>query len=449
MAKYSEKAYPIDKITHPVQKFIQHEKAGGLALGLSVIVAMFLANSAWSDEYFSLLGHKFGFTVDGKSYLEFSILHWINDGLMSVFFFVVGLELKREIVGGELSNLRKAILPIGAAIGGMAIPALIYLIFNPSGEAQNGWGIPMATDIAFALGILVLIGKKVPLALKVFLTALAIVDDLGAVLVIALFYTSEISLQNLALGVFIAGVMYGANRLGVRNMFFYAILGILGVWIAFLLSGVHATIASVIAAFTIPADVRIKEGLYISQLKEYIKRFKNIDPNDDIPTLKSAQLHILDEIKKNTNKAIPPLQRLEHAMHPFVVFFIIPIFALANAGISLDINVDKLFATNIAIGIAVGLIGGKVLGITGATYLLVKLKIATLPKGMNLKNIIGLSFLAGIGFTMSLFITSLAFTNPEYVEQAKIGIFTASILSGIVGYFILKSDKSQLSKSSV
>lgn len=449
MAKYSEKAYPIDKITHPVQKFIQHEKAGGLALGLSVIVAMFLANSAWSDEYFNLLGHKFGFTVDGKSYLEFSILHWINDGLMSVFFFVVGLELKREIVGGELSNLRKAILPIGAAIGGMAIPALIYLIFNPSGEAQNGWGIPMATDIAFALGILVLIGKKVPLALKVFLTALAIVDDLGAVLVIALFYTSEISLQNLALGVFIAGVMYGANRLGVRNMFFYAILGILGVWIAFLLSGVHATIASVIAAFTIPADVRIKEGLYISQLKEYIKRFKNIDPNDDIPTLKSAQLHILDEIKKNTNKAIPPLQRLEHAMHPFVVFFIIPIFALANAGISLDINVDKLFATNIAIGIAVGLIGGKVLGITGATYLLVKLKIATLPKGMNLKNIIGLSFLAGIGFTMSLFITSLAFTNPEYVEQAKIGIFTASILSGIVGYFILKSDKSHLSKSSV
>lgn len=449
MAKYSEKAYPIDKITHPVQKFIQHEKAGGLALGLSVIVAMFLANSAWSDEYFNLLEHKFGFTVDGKSYLEFSILHWINDGLMSVFFFVVGLELKREIVGGELSNLRKAILPIGAAIGGMAIPALIYLIFNPSGEAQNGWGIPMATDIAFALGILVLIGKKVPLALKVFLTALAIVDDLGAVLVIALFYTSEISLQNLALGVFIAGVMYGANRLGVRNMFFYAILGILGVWIAFLLSGVHATIASVIAAFTIPADVRIKEGLYISQLKEYIKRFKNIDPNDDIPTLKSAQLHILDEIKKNTNKAIPPLQRLEHAMHPFVVFFIIPIFALANAGISLDINVDKLFATNIAIGIAAGLIGGKVLGITGATYLLVKLKIATLPKGMHLKNIIGLSFLAGIGFTMSLFITSLAFTNPEYVEQAKIGIFTASILSGIVGYFILKSDKSQLSKSSV
>lgn len=449
MAKYSEKAYPIDKITHPVQKFIQHEKAGGLALGLSVIVAMFLANSAWSDEYFNLLEHKFGFTVDGKSYLEFSILHWINDGLMSVFFFVVGLELKREIVGGELSNLRKAILPIGAAIGGMAIPALIYLIFNPSGEAQNGWGIPMATDIAFALGILVLIGKKVPLALKVFLTALAIVDDLGAVLVIALFYTSEISLQNLALGVFIAGVMYGANRLGVRNMFFYAILGILGVWIAFLLSGVHATIASVIAAFTIPADVRIKEGLYISQLKEYIKRFKNIDPNDDIPTLKSAQLHILDEIKKNTNKAIPPLQRLEHAMHPFVVFFIIPIFALANAGISLDINVDKLFATNIAIGIATGLIGGKVLGITGATYLLVKLKIATLPKGMHLKNIIGLSFLAGIGFTMSLFITSLAFTNPEYVEQAKIGIFTASILSGIVGYFILKSDKSHLSKSSV
>src|SRR5690554_7939144 len=244
-----QKTYPIDKLTQQIQKFIQNKKAGRIVLGISVIIALILANSPLSEAYHHFFEHKFGFQFDGKSYLEYNLHHWINDGLMAIFFFVVGLELKREIVGGELSNPRNALLPIAAAIGGMLVPALVYLAFNPEGEVHSGWGIPMATDIAFALGVLYLLGNKIPLALKVFLTALAIVDDLGAVLVIAFFYTSDISSVSLLIGFSFLMVMYLGNKLGVRSVMFYAFFGIGGVWTAFLLSGVHATIASVLAAF--------------------------------------------------------------------------------------------------------------------------------------------------------------------------------------------------------
>lgn len=432
-----EKVYPIDRIVKPVQKFIQHEKSGGITLGISVAVALILANSPWSESYFHFFEQKFGFLFEGESYFNFTLHHWINDGLMSVFFFVVGLELKREIVGGELSEPRKAMLPIMAAIGGMVVPALIYFFLNPSGEAQNGWGIPMATDIAFALGVLFLLGKRVPLTLKIFLTALAIVDDLGAVIVIALFYTSDISFMNLLYASGFVVAMYIGNKMGVRNIFFYAILGIFGLWLNFLMSGVHATIASVLAAFTIPADIRIKENLYIDKIKSYLNRFKAIDSKGDIPILTDEQLHILNHVKDDTNNAIPVLQKLEHAMHPFVTFFIIPVFALANAGVSLDIDAEKLFNTNIAIGVALGLLVGKVVGIVGFTLLTVKFKIASFPEGMNVRNLFGLGLIASIGFTMSLFIASLAFKNPEYIDQAKIGIFAASIIGGVLGYFVL------------
>ncbi|MEZ5037940.1 MAG: Na+/H+ antiporter NhaA [Chitinophagales bacterium] len=432
-----QKKYPIDKINKPLQKFIQNEKAGGIVLGISVIIALILANSPFSNAYHHFFEHKIGIQFDGKSYLEYSLHHWINDGLMAVFFFVVGLELKREIVGGELSNPRKALLPIGAAIGGMLVPAIVYFVLNPSGEAQNGWGIPMATDIAFALGVLYLLGNKVPLSLKVFLTALAIVDDLGAVLVIAFFYTSDISTLSLLIGLGFVLIMYIGNKMGIRNVLFYAIIGIVGVWTAFLLSGVHATIASVLAAFTIPTDMKIKENLYITKIQNYLTKFKTIDPNDKIPTLTNEQLHILDKVKKDTNEIIPPLQRLEHAMHPMVTFLIIPIFALANAGVSVAIDFEQLFSTNIALGVSLGLLVGKVVGVVGFTLLFVKLKIAPFPDGMNFKNLLGLGLLAGIGFTMSLFITSLAFTNEEHITQAKIGIFFASIIAGILGYLIL------------
>ncbi len=436
-----QRNYPIDKINKPLQKFIQNEKAGGIVLGISVIIALILANSPFSDVYHHFFEHKIGFQFDGKSYLEYSLHHWINDGLMAIFFFVVGLELKREIIGGELSNPRKALLPIGAAIGGMLVPALIYFVLNPSGDTQNGWGIPMATDIAFALGVLYLLGNKIPLSLKVFLTALAIVDDLGAVLVIAFFYTSDISTLSLLIGLGFVLIMYIGNKIGVRNVLFYAIIGIVGVWIAFLLSGVHATIASVLAAFTIPADMKIKENLYITKIQNYLTKFKSIDPNNKMPTLTNEQLHILDEVKKDTNEIIPPLQRLEHAMHPMVTFLIIPIFALANAGVSVAIDFEQLFSTNIALGVSLGLLVGKVVGVVGFTLLFVKLKIAPFPDGMNFRNLLGLGLLAGIGFTMSLFITSLAFTSEEHITQAKIGIFFASIIAGILGYLILNKQK--------
>lgn len=260
-----EKKYPIDKLKQPFQKFIQNEKAGGVVLGISVIIALILANSNLSHSYHHFFEQRLGFQFDGQSYLEFSLHHWVNDGLMAIFFFVVGLELKREIVGGELSNPRKALLPIAAAIGGVLVPAIIYLVLNPSGETQSGWGIPMATDVAFALGILYLLGNKIPLSLKVFLTALAIVDDICSVLVIAFFYTSDISFLSLSIGLGFVLIMFIGNKMGVRNVLFYALLGIGGVWTAFLLSGVHATIAAVLASFTIPADMKIKESIYITR----------------------------------------------------------------------------------------------------------------------------------------------------------------------------------------
>ncbi|MFA7445539.1 MAG: Na+/H+ antiporter NhaA [Flavobacteriaceae bacterium] len=436
------KVYPVERVTRPIQKFIQQEKAGGIVLGLSVIIALFLANSPWAENYFGFLNQKFGFQFNGETYFNLSILHWINDGLMAIFFFVVGLELKREMVGGELSNPRQALLPIGAAFGGMLVPAVIYFVLNPSGEMSNGWGIPMATDIAFALGILYLLGSRIPLSLKIFLTALAIIDDLGAVVVIALFYTSEISTLSLLIGLGIVGCMFIANRMGVRNVVFYAVLGILGVWVAFLLSGVHATIAAVLAAFTIPSDVRIKENTYLQKVQSYLTQFKAIDPNDKIPALTAEQLHLLEEVQITTKEAMSPLQRLEHTMHPMVTFLILPVFALANAGVSLSIDIEQLFSTNVALGVALGLLVGKVIGIVGFTLLFVKLKIAPFPSGMNLKNLFGLGLLGAIGFTMSLFITSLAFTNEVYVTQAKIGIFAASIIGGVLGYRVLSLGKS-------
>jgi NhaA family Na+:H+ antiporter len=431
------KQYPIDRLISPIQRFIQQEKSGGTVLGISVILALFFANSPWSDAYFEVLNHKIGLIFDSKPFLEYSIIHWINDGLMAVFFFVVGLELKREIVAGELSNPRKAILPIAAAIGGMVVPALIYLALNPSGEAHQGWGIPMATDIAFALGVLYLLGNRIPLSLKIFLTALAIVDDLGAVMVIAFFYTSEISYLSLSIGVGFILLMYIGNKLGVRSILFYALLGIVGVWTAFLLSGVHATISAVLAAFMIPANVKIKENLFTTKIQHYLNKFKAIDPNDNIPTLTNEQLHILEAIQNDTKNAIPPLQRLEHSMHPFVTFLILPIFALANAGVSLTIDSELLFSSNVALGVGLGLLVGKVVGVVGFTLILVKLNVASFPEGMNLKNLLGLGLLASIGFTMSLFVTSLAFTNEDYMVQAKIGIFAASIIGGTLGYMML------------
>ena len=421
----------------PIKLFMGREKSGGIVLILSVTLAMILANSNIAESYSHFFEQEVGFIVNGEPYLNYSLHHWINDGLMAMFFFVVGLELKREFIGGELADIRNTILPIGAAIGGMIVPALIFLSLNIGTPQTMGWGIPMATDIAFALGVVYLLGDKVPVSAKVFLTTLAIVDDLGAVLVIAFFYTSELSIASLLFGLGFLAVMFIGNRLGIKSLFFYAALGIGGVWVTFLLSGIHATIAAVLAAFMIPADAKINESVYLKRIKKLTRRFEKEEANE-VRTLEEGQVDVLTHIQHDTTIAIPLLQQLEHKMTPIVTFLIMPIFAIANAGISFtDLSLSDIFSTHVALGVTLGLLLGKPIGIIGATFLMVKMRWATLPSTITRRTLLGLGMLASIGFTMSMFISTLAFTNELLMTQAKLGIFLASILGGIGGYVLL------------
>ncbi|RZL40538.1 MAG: Na+/H+ antiporter NhaA [Pedobacter sp.] len=420
----------------PFNRFIKSEYTGGIILFLATLIAMIWANSAYRETYFHLWEHKFTIGVD-RFILSKSLHHWINDGLMAIFFFVIGLELKREFIAGELSSIRKSILPIVAAIGGMIVPALIYMFFNKGMASSSGWGIPMATDIAFAIGILSLAGKSIPFGLKVFLTALAIVDDLGAVLVIAFFYTSQISIINLSIGIFFLAILALANRLGVRNIAFYGLLGIGGVWLTFLLSGVHATIAGVLVAFTIPAKTKIDENKFISDLEILNNDFKLADP-DNSNLITTNQLHLLDSMKKLILNAETPLQRLEHNMHPLVTFMIMPIFALANAGIEIRGDFFASLNNSVSIGVIAGLLLGKFLGVVISSKIVVKTGIAELPENTTWGHIYGVALLAGIGFTMSLFVTDLAFESKEMVQNAKTGILLASLIAGILGISVLK-----------
>ena len=421
----------------PIKLFMGREKSGGIVLILSVTLAMILANSNLAESYSHFFEQEVGFIVNGEPYLNYSLHHWINDGLMAMFFFVVGLELKREFIGGELADIRNTILPIGAAIGGMIVPALIFLSLNIGTPQTMGWGIPMATDIAFALGVVYLLGDKVPVSAKVFLTTLAIVDDLGAVLVIAFFYTSELSIASLLFGLGFLAVMFIGNRLGIKSLFFYAALGIGGVWVTFLLSGIHATIAAVLAAFMIPADAKINESVYLKRIKKLTRRFEKEEANE-VRTLEEGQVDVLTHIQHDTTIAIPLLQQLEHKMTPIVTFLITPIFAIANAGISFtDLSLSDIFSTHVAFGVTLGLLLGKPIGIIGATFLMVKMRWATLPSAITRRTLLGLGMLASIGFTMSMFISTLAFTDELLMTQAKLGIFLASILGGIGGYVLL------------
>ncbi|RRD02745.1 Na+/H+ antiporter NhaA [Prevotella sp. OH937_COT-195] len=431
-----------NRLIIPTMQFLHREKSSGIVLAVFVILALILANSPLREEYSHLLECHLGFIVNGNSYLDFSVEHWINDGLMSMFFFVVGLELKREFIGGELRDLRKVTLPIMAAIFGMLFPAAIYMIFNFGTPTANGWGIPMATDIAFALAVVYMLGDRVPISAKVFLTTLAIVDDLGAVVVIALFYTSEISVVNIAIGMLFLGGMFVGNRLGVKNVLFYGILGIGGVWLAFLMSGIHATISAVLAAMVIPADSRIPEAVFIARMKKLTMQFKQALPND-VRTLEPEQLEILSKVKTESVHAIPPLQRLEHSLHPLVSFVIMPIFALTNAGVSfVDMDVSVLFANNVALGVMCGLLLGKPLGILFAVWLTEKTGLGRRSRAMTWRTMTGVGFITSIGFTMSMFVTMLVFNSPENYVQAKIGIFTASIFGGIIGYRLLNKKSS-------
>jgi NhaA family Na+:H+ antiporter len=431
------KTAPIDTyLLNPINRFINNSTTSGIVLFASTILALILANSPLKETYHHFWENTF--TIGFSDFIiSKSLHHWINDGLMSVFFFVIGLELKREVIAGGLSKPKDAILPIFAGLGGMVVPALIFLLWNSTGEASNGWGIPMATDIAFALGIVYLLGDRVPTSLKIFLTALAIADDLGAVLIIAFFYTSDISSMSLLAGSGFLTVLIMANILGVRNTVFYGLIGIGGLWLAFLLSGIHATIAGVLAALTIPAKVKIEDDHFINKINDLIHKFKRSAPNN-VSLVTPDQLHILDDIRHYSKAAMTPLQRLEHGMHPLVGFVVMPIFALANAGITFSSTFFADMSSNISLGVIFGLILGKFIGIVGFSKIAIKLKLATLPANVNWKHIYGVAMLAGIGFTMSLFISELAFTDLSYIIQAKIGIFIASLFCGIGGYLILR-----------
>jgi len=440
------KQAPVDKyVINPLKSF--NSVMGGIVLLAATIIAVVLANSPWSDWFLGLWKNRISLRFNDLVFLDYDLHHWINDGLISVFFFVLGLELKREMVDGQLSGFKNAILPIIVGISGMVFPALIFYFFNSSdAEAIGGWGIPMACDIAFVLGILYLLGDKVPVSVKIFFTAFGIVDDIGAVLIIALVYTNEISYISLIVGLIFFVLLIIANKFGVRSTLFYGIVGILGVWLPFLLSGVHATIAAVLVAFTIPATTKISEAGFLKKIKKYSS---NLDETKSLdgPTLTDDQLHIIGKMKSMTKHAMPPLQRLEHGLHPIVSFVVMPIFALANAGVIFNIKFEDLFSNNIFFGIATGLIVGKFLGIFGVTFLLLKLKLVKLPKKMTVNHLFGISILSGIGFTMCLFITTLAYDKPEQVTQAKIAIFFASIIAGIAGYILLSINAKKEAKS--
>jgi NhaA family Na+:H+ antiporter len=418
-----------------MQRFIRQEASSGIILLSMTIVALALANSPLAERYHALLETHIAISA-GPFRLDESLLHWINDGLMAIFFFLVGLEIKREVMVGELVDPRAAALPIVAAIGGVLVPATIYLALNAGGPGARGWGVPMATDIAFALGCLALLGDRIPFALKVFLTAVAIVDDLIAVLVIALFYSGGLNVMALGIGMGILVLLLVANIMGIRHVLVYCGLGML-VWLAFLQSGVHATIAGVLVALTVPARNRINAPTFLRRARELLAGFE-LGANEQTPMLTDeVQQQTVIDLEDLCEQVQAPLQKLEHALQPWVALGIMPIFALANAGVALSLRNLTGETLPVALGIVLGLVLGKPIGLLGASWLAVRAGFAQLPAGVTWRQMAGVGVLAGIGFTMSLFIVALAFEQPAIVATAKLAILIASVLAGCAGLALL------------
>ncbi|HNP63226.1 MAG TPA: Na+/H+ antiporter NhaA [Woeseiaceae bacterium] len=423
-----------DRVLTPLDEFIQRQTTSGMLLLICAVIALAIANGPWNDVYRQLLATPFTIGLPGFS-LSKSVHAWINDGLMAIFFFVIGLELKREILVGELADPEQAILPIIAAIGGMAMPALVYIAFNREGHSFDGWGVPMATDIAFALGILALLGNRIPKALLTFLIALAIVDDLGAVLVIAVFYTDALNLWALGGAASIVAILISLNLGGIRRPLPYLLLGIV-LWIAMMKSGVHATLAGIFLAFSIPMRPKYDPKRFILQAKKMLseinhayKKEENIIRNDEL----RARVRALGE---GVHLVQAPAQVLGSKIHLPSAYLIIPIFALANAGIPVDLaSIGSTVTHPVSFGIVAGLVGGKLIGIAGFTWVAVKLGLSRLPDDLNFNHIIGVSLISGIGFTMSIFIAELAFAHQaETLLMAKTGILLASLVAGATGY---------------
>ncbi|HEX04379.1 MAG TPA: Na+/H+ antiporter NhaA [Bacteroidetes bacterium] len=424
---------PIDTIIRPFQEFERREASGGILLLVATTVALIWANSPFADTYTTLFTKTYLTLGVGPIQLDKPLILWINDGLMAIFFLLVGLEIKREVLVGELSSVEKASLPIFAAIGGMVVPAAVFTVLNWGGETIDGWGIPMATDIAFAIGILALVGSRVPVALKVFLVAFAIVDDLGAIAVIALFYTEQIILPALGLG--LAGIALAAliSRLGVRSLWPYLILGALA-WVAFLMSGVHATVAGVLLAVTIPHRAWML-GAGVEEGGRSILDVAHHAANED---KRQAAFNALADLGRD---AQAPLTRLEHALHPFVTWVVMPVFALANAGVSFTGGGIGAISDPLGLGILLGLFVGKPLGIVAFSWLGIRTGLATMPQSVTMKHIFGAGLLGGIGFTMSIFVASLAFGGSVLLDEAKLAILLASLVSGVCGWLLLRSVK--------
>lgn len=418
------------------ERFFSTETAGAIVLLAAAVTALLAANTALRIPYEELWSSVAGIRIGSYS-IEMSLEHWVSDGLMAFFFLVMGLEIKRQLLVGDLSTPRRAALPAVAAVGGMLVPAAIYLIVNAGGPAQHGWGVPMATDIAFAVGVLALLGSRIPESVKVFLVALAIADDVGAILVIAAFYSSGLSWGWLGLAGVVLLALFALNRARVDSLVPYLLLG--GVlWFALLNSGVHATLAGVLLALTIPSTSRLTPTEFTNHARAYLLEIEDSDVEGAHVLEDDTQQKTALHVAQLATRSAAPLQRLEWALHPVSTFVILPLFALANAGVHLE-GVGRILSSPVAAGVFFGLVLGKPVGILAASWLAHASKLGELPEGATMKHLTGAAILGGIGFTMSLFIAGLAFTEPVMTEQAKEGILVGSTVAGVIGYLVLRS----------
>ena len=423
-----------EKILSPFQKFVNLQSSTGILLLATTIIALVWANSAFSESYQSFWQYEIGIVTDSFELVKPLIL-WVNDGLMSIFFFLIGLEIKREFLIGELNSTKKVMFPLFGALGGIALPVILYLVLNQSPDTLKGWGIPMATDIAFALAVLKVLGNRVPTSLKIFLTAFAIVDDLGAVLVIAIFYSGELNLVMLGGALGLLALIYILSYRGLYSEFVTIIAGFI-VWLLFLKAGLHPTLAGILMAFAGPVRQKISTDEFTDQLDSIVKNIKESTILQK-PVLSGEQLELIDDLENWSDKYRSPLQHLEHKLHNWVAYLVIPIFALANAGVA--INGEGGLETALVVNIMICLILGKSIGISTVIFAARKLKLIDVPSDITNRQIVGVSFLAGIGFTMAIFIAGLAFnSSPEYIDSAKIGILIGSFISAILGYGILR-----------
>lgn len=425
-------AFVQQRLLLPIQSFIHTEASSGILLLIAAALAIAWVNSPWDSAYFDLWHTEFDLDF-WVIHVNEDLGHLVNDGLMAIFFFVVGLEIKREVLHGELASPRKAALPIAAALGGMLVPAGIYAAFNAGGDGAAGWGIPMATDIAFALGVLALLGRRAPFALKVFLLALAIADDLGAIIVIAIFYTDSLSLEALAWAGALIALILASARAGIRATNYYVLIGAL-FWVAVLESGIHATLAGVVLAFLTPATALLRGADFEANAKLLLERHAEAKRAGD----EDRQQVALQEFERLSRGFEAPLERLERVLHPWTSFIIVPIFALANAGVVVSSEaVRSAIESPVTLGVFFGLVVGKPVGILAFSWIAVRSGLASLPTGIGFGHITGAGLLAGIGFTVSLFITGLAFTSDQLVADGKMGILAASVIAGAVGFTYL------------